>query len=272
MLFPVDVVDHILSFLQSDHDTLRQCAQSHPILFKLSERHIYANVILLTRGYAARNSIATSEFIKILSIRPDIAKHVRSLAIHVYREYLLASQHLYAVAYLLPTFKGLINLEIKTSDGCFDWQDFPCTFRQPFLDFLYRQGKKEVSICGARFFPLSLLNACKDVRVTLDRCEYTRYDKGADSKNVYPEPFEHLSILRCSPTCFENIIAWPRIHSLRSLEYKVGWCTEELGDCLPPLMVACSNSLTNFCFDINYYCKFSRNKIVDQAEVLHLIY
>jgi len=255
MCFPDDVVDYILSFLQSDLYTLKQCAQSHSTLSKLSERHIYANVILCDDFFAVRHSIATSEFIKILGSWPGIAKHVRSLTIRVETHgQMLMSEHLCGVASLLPTFSGLNDLEIKTFNGCFSWPRLPCMFHQSFLDFLRSQGKKKVWICGAQHFPLSLLDTCKNVKVTLDKCEYTQYDKGSNTKDMSLEPFEHLSLLRCSEACLESVIAWPRIRSLHSLEYRVGWCGEEPRNILPRMIVACSNSLTNFCLDINYYC------------------
>ena len=254
---PDDIVDHILDFLRSDLYILNRCAQSHPRLSKLSERHIFANVILSDDFHLYRDSLilATSKFIKILSKRPIIAKHVRSLSVHVSDIGQESwTEHLCGVASLLPTLSGLNSFQLKSTNGMSSWRKLPCMFYQPLLDFLHRQGKKEVSIFGVRYFPLSLLNISKDVTVKLDKCEYTQCDDESSTMDAYLEALEHFSIIRCSDKCLESILAWPRIHSLRSLEYKAGWSAEEPVNFLPKMVVACSSSLTNFCLHFSYHC------------------
>ena len=267
MSLPNDLVDYILSFLQSDPVTLKKCAQSHPTLDQLSERYIYANITLCDDLDPSKD-LRSSEFTRILAKRPDIAKHVRSLTVRVSGNLGLEQDktrlsHLDSAAFLLPALSGLTKLTIQERpEGWFhfSWQILPETFHQAFLHFIHAQGKKEVSICDVSFFPLSWLNNCKNVRVTLEQCEETQYDREStkDMLLSYPEPFEHLSVRYCSETCLENTTAWLQTHNLRSLEYKLGrGGVEESRTFLPQALVACSNSLTNLCLDIDHYCTSS---------------
>ena len=267
MSLPNDLVDYILSFLQSDPVTLKKCAQSHPTLDKLSERYIYANITLCDDLVPSKD-LRSREFTRILVKRPDIAKHVRSLTVRVSGNSGLEQDkarlsHLDSAAFLLPALSGLTKLTIEEQpEGWypFSWQTLPETFHQAFLHFIHAQGKKEVSICDVYFFPLSWLNNCKNVRVTLEHCEETQYDRESTKDMLLScsEPFEHLSVRSCSETCLENTTAWLQTHNLRSLEYKVGLGgVEESRTFLPQALVACSNSLTNLCLDMDCYCTSS---------------
>jgi len=48
MALPAELLDHILSFLQSDPETLKTCSESHPSLSQLAEPYLYAHVLLKT--------------------------------------------------------------------------------------------------------------------------------------------------------------------------------------------------------------------------------
>src|SRR6266568_937386 len=149
MSLPNDLVDYILSFLQSDLVTLEKCAQSHPTLSELSERYIYANITLCDDLDRSKD-LRSSEFTRILAKRPDIAKHVRSLTVRVSGSGLEAQckarlSHLDSASSLLPTFSGLTKLTIEGSPQdwfSFSWQALPETFHQAFLHFIHAQGKK----------------------------------------------------------------------------------------------------------------------------------
>ena len=256
-----DILDYILSFLQSDLVTLKTCAKSHPTLSKLSERYIYAEVTLCddrdTEG------IRSSEFTEIVDKSPDIAKHVRSLTVLVVHGTLLEEYvphvHVVRVACLLPMFSGLTDLKIKGIDrsNCFGWPELPVMFQEAFLNFLHTRGKKTVTICRSSCFPLSLLNDCENV--TMDHCKDTQYDKEStkDALLPCPGPFERLSLLRCSRACLESTVAWLQRHSLHSLEFDGEWAIDDVGVFLPRALVACSNSLTKLCLDIGILCTSS---------------
>ena len=259
MSLPNDLVDYTLSFLQSDLVTLKKCAQSHPALSKLSERYIYADITLCDDLENSR--VSTSRFTKVLAKRPDIAKYVRGLTVvcvvreTLFEQKVATDSHLQSVARLLPTFSGLTKLEIVgNGSSLFMWHELPDRFHEAFLHFLHAQGKKKVTICHAVRFPLSSLNNCRNVRMILDECEDTQYDKESteDALLSRPGPFEHLSVLRCSKTCLENTTAWLQMHGLRSLEYQRGWENDE-----EILWALCSDSLKKLCLHTSYHCTSS---------------
>src|SRR5437660_353443 len=84
MTLPTDVVDLILSFLRSDPVALKACAQSHPILSNLSERYIYADIILYEGLQVSTlkllEGLTTSDF---TAESPQIANHVRILKVYL---------------------------------------------------------------------------------------------------------------------------------------------------------------------------------------------
>ena len=269
MSLPTDLIDYILSFLQSDLDTLQNCAQSHPTLHKLSERYFYADIIL--RDHFEDEGILTIEFMQLLAKRPDIAKHVRCLTVRMSYGTSHTGYHIKGVASLLPTFSGLTNFIIKGGgpyDCSFSWPHLHGMFQEAFLDFLHTQGKKRVTVRDAVGFPLSLLNNCENVRMTLHWCKDTQYDNKSTENVSLPcrKPFEHLSLLCCYETCLKSTTAWLQTHSLRSLEYQ-GWHLQSrdkaISQSLLRVLVACSNSLTNLCLHIENHCTSSnRNPLV----------
>ena len=266
MSLPNDLIDYILSFLQSDLDTLQKCAQSHSTLHKLSERYFYADIVL--RDHFGREGILTIEFMQLLAKRPDIAKHVRCLTVRMSYGTSPTGYHIKGVASLLPTFSGLTNFIIKGSylydcpfKSKITWPHLHGMFQEAFLDFLHTQGKKKVTVCDAVGFPLSLLNNCENVRMTLHRCKDTQYDNESteDVSLSCRKPFEHLSLVCCSETCLKSTTAWLQTRSLRSLEYQ-GWPQsndKEIRQSLPRVLVACSHSLTNLCLHIEDHCTSS---------------
>jgi len=45
-MFPNELIDYVLSFLQSDPYSLEKCTRADPFLSKLAERYLYADVTL----------------------------------------------------------------------------------------------------------------------------------------------------------------------------------------------------------------------------------
>jgi hypothetical protein len=125
MSLPIDVVNHILAF-NSDQTSKpsKICAEGHPILSKLSERYIYANVTLHDDHFNPSIS-RISEFSQILAKSPDIANYVRSLKMICVdggvgsKQYKATSSHLNGVASLLPVLSGITSFTV-TIEGHLD--------------------------------------------------------------------------------------------------------------------------------------------------------
>jgi len=79
-MFPPEIIDHILSFLQWDHATLKVCAQVHPSISRLVERHLYAHLAVQNINYN-REAYLPLDLFKLILDNPNIAKHARSLRI-----------------------------------------------------------------------------------------------------------------------------------------------------------------------------------------------
>lgn len=79
---PLDVVDHILSFLQSDMVALKACSRTHPSLSRLAERYLYAYITFDMACFLYHRGNEEIELFEILSERPHIAKYIRSFDIY----------------------------------------------------------------------------------------------------------------------------------------------------------------------------------------------
>jgi len=262
MFLPTDVVDYILSFVQSDITTLDTCSRSHPTLSKLSERYIYAKVTLHNNNCIVNPDGLTKEiskFAQIIAKNPNIAKHVRNLKVYVDnidpKKYKATAAYLNNVASMLPTFSQLkkITLSGFGRGSCMSWHTLPVTFCQAF-QCLLRVQCIDVSILYAHFLPLSLLNDCRTLRLTLHFCLDIQYDKGSIEDQPY-QPLEHLCIQYCYEE-MEKITSWVQLRSSRSLRVTLDE-ESEFKDFLPQLLAACSSTLIKLDLDIAQLCMFT---------------
>ena len=266
MTLPTDVVDLILSFLQSDPAALKACAQSHPNLSNLSERYIYANIILYeghrVSTLGSLEGLKTSKFSRLLAKSPEIANHVRILKVYLNDDADIEQSqamafHLNNLAWILPLLSGLTRITLAgTPDNWyhFSWRTLPEAFCQAVVHVLHIQGMKAVTLSRVAYFPMSLLNNCKDIRITLDKCEEMQYDEEPIEDVSFPA-FEHLSIRNCSATSLKNTMAWIRNHKLRTLN--AAGDVGKFWKSFPRLLAACSSSLTHLELDIADHCTFS---------------
>jgi len=257
MSLPNELLDYILSFLQSDTYTLDKCTRSHPILSKIAERHIYAEITLYDDPHPKVESHTTHNFTQILANKPEVVHYIRSLTIYL-KDY--GNSPLITIASLLPMLPGLTKI---TLNGKVDssWDKLPETFRQAFVPFLHAQVR-DVCISSIISFPLDSLNGCKNLRtVALDlMCGEIQYDKGSgkiDRPSPLPSPLiEHLSFRPCCGMTMEYVTGWVQANNLRSLKFT--GVSEDvqrtLREFLPPLLAACADSLTSLCLDLNDKC------------------
>ena len=169
MSLPVEVLDYILSFLQSEVAILQACTQSHPILSKLVEQYLYANIILHDENRYPNNNfhgLQIVEFINLVSDSPHISNYVQNLAICVrfhgkQRRLLDMAQ----VLVILPRFSVLKTLTLCTiGNKICPWVMLHRAFRSAFLDFLNQGPPKEVSIGCLFSISLSLLDDCERIK------------------------------------------------------------------------------------------------------------
>jgi len=262
MSLPDELVDHILSFLQSDLVTLKKCAEAHPILSRISERYIYAKVALyddfLTTVPVTPPGLRTTKFAQIIAKTPNITNHIRDLEIYINDgadpgQSKATASHLKSIASMLPAFSRMKTIALRAR---ISWHTLPEIFRQAFQHLIHVQCMKNVSIFHMSFFPLSMLNNCETL--TLHNCKDVQYEKEPiDSEDRPYRALEHLSIQHSNCETLEKITSWVQMHSLRSLavilddEFK-------FRDLLPQLLSACSSTLINLDLDLRWYsgCTF----------------
>ncbi len=243
MALPADVLDYILSFLQSDTAALKACSQSHPFLSKLAERYLYVNVAVHDGSYSAgadENGLEFHEITKLLSDNPYIANYVRNLAFCISRDLqLLRLQDLEDVSSVLPMFSGLTKIALRatTAMGC-SWPMLPDTFRRAFLDCIYM---KEAFLERIHSLQLTHLNNCK--MVTLSQLQQPLTDSNVSST-------ARLKSLSIEDSSLFRIRCWVKILSLHSLRLSIPPDIdglEELG--IPEFLTVCPNTLSNLEFD-----------------------
>ena len=239
MRLSIELLDHILSFLQSDV-SLKACCESHPLLSRLAERHLFAHVCIddCVGGLTSR----TSEFIRIIDRHPHIATYVRSIEISLLIYYFEE----------LPSILPMMTLLKKVKlHGGRRWEWVPDHFRQAFLDCIHSSSLEDVSISGLPDFPLSALDNVK--RLTL--CDWWEDEYKPDDSVAHRDhdkfQLESLCLTDFDCDSLQKVIAWVPPCTLRSLEIS--------GDTFPyeglaPLLDNCSNSLTDLQLDLGSHC------------------
>jgi len=110
MFLPNELIDYVLSFLQSDPYSLEKCTRADPFLSKLAERYLYADVTLFDDPHPKIKSRTTHQLTQILVQKPEIAHYIRSLTIYL-KDY--GNSPLITVSSLLPMFTQLTSVTIN---------------------------------------------------------------------------------------------------------------------------------------------------------------
>jgi len=167
MALPAELLDHILSFLQSDPETLKSCSESHSPLSQLAEPYLYHHVLFKTDE--SEQLFKPENLAELLSKRPYIAHYIRSLEIRVGGSLNKKARQrcLEEISTILPY---LLALKVVTLNHApsprIGWEAQPESFRQAFLDCLRLQTMQDICIKQVYSFPFgSALNGrCKSIR------------------------------------------------------------------------------------------------------------
>jgi len=253
MSLPDDVLDHILSFLQSDFRALKACSQSHPKFIRLIERHLYATVTLYDNNTISQNGLRTCQFIGLLSDNPHIANYIRSLEFEVTHDLIKSEsvQYLEDIASVLRMCSLLNKITLKQI--ALGWAALPEAFRLAFLDCLHLSSLKAVCIIHVSGFPLRALRDAKNLKRLTLRGWTPGHDIIPDHSTYLS--IEDLSIQDCGPSALEDIIIWLQARSLRSLEFSGPFEAIHIIGLLESLLSSCSNALVNLNLDFGTGCK-----------------
>jgi len=262
MALPAELLDHILSFLRSDPETLKLCSESHSLLSQLAEPYLYYHVLLKTD-----ESEQLFNLIELLSKRPYVAHYIRSLEIHVGGSHDKETQQrrLQGISTILPYLLALKAVTLNhTPLPFFGWEAQPESFRQAFLDCLRLQTMQDVCIKQVYGFPFgSALNGrCKSIRsLTVSGGLWGRSSNPPQINNLDMDglltnqglPLKSLCIKSCEGPFLYGFAAWFATcgSQLQSLEFSSS--QRFASDSLPMLLTSSSNSLTRLDIDLGLF-------------------
>ncbi len=113
---PLEIIDNVFSFLQSDPTTLATCSRAHPNLSPFAERLLYADVVVFdNEGNIDNNKkddrqiFLASELHRLLIDSPHIANYIRKL------EICLSSRAAAGIAPILPMLLSLDGIFVTAS-------------------------------------------------------------------------------------------------------------------------------------------------------------
>ena len=253
---PAEIVDHILSFLQSDPETLKTCSESHPSLCQLDEPYLYSHILFKTDDES--ESEQCSKLTELFSKRPYIVQYIRSLEIRVnsFHNTKVRRRRLEEISTILPNLLALREITLDHSPHSFGWNAQPESFRLAFLDCLRLQSMQDVHINSVVDFPFrsALDGECKSIRSLTVRggCSKPNQINNLDLDSPITNqdlPLKSLCLHNCTESFFQGFAPWfatCRIQ-LRSLEF-FSFLNWGYGS-FPQLLTGSSSSLTSL--DLN---------------------
>lgn len=252
-MVPLDILDYILSFLQSDPDTLIACSKVHYTLTHLVERHLYAHITFDRDSFYYCNSWNSKklDLLEILSENPHIADCIHNLDICISLSSLSLS--LEDISSALPLLSQLQRIKLALTGANVHWISLPQRFRCAFINCLRLPSMKEVYIDGETDFPLAVFNDCKAIKkLTLHKLLGCHYH-GPETHSAYPQ-LDVLSIFYCNRCCLSNIIPWTEAHLSRLCSLKLRLSHEDDLSMLPTILKSCSNTLTDLDLELGFSC------------------
>jgi hypothetical protein len=251
-MLPVEILDHIFSFLQKDRaaQTLRSCSAAHPLLSSVAERHLFVHTIVYgnpSRDPPPNDGFLVSHLARCLTEGPHRANHIRSIAIQDNHHTELSAQPLNELSTILP----LIQRAEEISLCSIRWSSLPKIFLSALLDCFRTPYMKQICLKNSFTFPLSILDNFKNIKsLKVDSSFVGFRGSAANSTSTSLESLFLLDVGNIS-----EFLTWatPRVNSLISLHVKtVAYSFPNLS----PILNACKLSLTNLTLEIGTSCTF----------------
>ena len=229
MLLPVELIDHIFSFLQKDSSALKACSKAHRSLSRVAERHLYAHIII--------PEVFNHDDLE----NPHLLDYPRTLEFRI-----CPSHTLLSFMRMIPRMANLVCLKIYA----------PISYDEKFIPMLrnclQQSSLQELLLSHIHNLPFSIFDDAKYIKhLTFSGC------KADDEEQISSSPSSQLSLETLILSGYSNlhIHRWAArwVTSLTLLELQkprlgLDWTV------FPELLVACSNSLTKLHLDMNNYC------------------
>jgi hypothetical protein len=244
-MFPPEVIDHVLSFLQRDRATLECCAQVHPSLSQLVERHLYAHITIQNFYKGNSDAYYPSDFLKRILDNPNIPKHVRSLRINLFVFRGILSDGYREFEMILPTLTQLQAIFLSSGTGTpVVWSDLRESFRIALTNCLQLPTLTDVKVSNLKSFPLSALDHSSSLKGLLLSGDFASVPSVPSL--VYPS-LDALILDHCSSM---NIVtSFVKSRNLRSLDFMRG----SFGF-FSRLLEVCANTLTTLKIHVSHEC------------------
>ncbi len=228
---PLEIIDNVFSFLQSDPTTLAICSRAHPNLSPLAERLLYADVVVfdnegnIDNNKDDRRIFLASELHRLLIDSPHIANYIRKLEIR------LSSSDAAGIAPILPMLLSLDGIFVTATFYGY-WQSLSTDFLNAFTNRL--PSLKEVSIIYFDYFPLRVLDGCKTMK-SIGLHRWADDEIHENDFQVIPPVLDSLCLRSWQPHSLDSkFMDWARkrIHSLRFLLFHSMRCYRNSSECV----------------------------------------
>jgi hypothetical protein len=238
-----EVVDHILSFLQTDISALKSCSQVYPLLSGPAERYLYYRIIVDVKADGDED---IAELSRQLSENPRLRNYVRILAINISKDLVSEMTTMMEATTSILSALPLVNKVSLVSTPKYNtaWDQIHKNFHSVFVDILQQSSVQDVHLEDLTGFPMSIFDTCPGIK-TLSLCDCRTFTR-SNSSSTCP-PLESLSIRGSDdPTIF----LWAINHVDRLTSLVLRPDLEEFS-AYSALLEACSSSVTRLELDLH---------------------
>ena len=223
MQFPVEILDHIFSFLVSSRETLVALSKD-PVLSSIVERHVYYQLVVhIGQPTFHSCSFEPDRLSKVVSKNPRILNYVRILQIEIgidrpsnpkMEEVQAIRTQLDEFAKTLRLFPVLECITLTTSINR-EWY-WSGAFRAALEGRLNLPTVKEVRLAGDSRFPSSLL----DNRENITNLSFSALTLVTEGQDLTKLP-ELQSLTLSTHFMSSELLSWIKLHisDLKSLKY-----------------------------------------------------
>lgn len=241
---PVEVLDHIFSFIKSDSGSLSACSSAHPMFAQIVERYFYHHIVIIpSTSYPSDHlsgyTLELSHIIKLLSDIPKIVDYVHILEFRRFHS-------IEDIAPIMFKFHAVqcIKLTFRPNPGM---SSMPRHFKTALEDCLRSPALREVHIVDLRYrFPITILNDLPNItRLSLS-------GSFEPSTCCIDGPFprlESFSLSRFTLCSRPGNFHWGN-HIVRLRSFTCEYSNEEF---LQKFLQKCSDTLENLDFSMGAY-------------------
>ncbi|KAF9483569.1 hypothetical protein BDN70DRAFT_990271, partial [Pholiota conissans] len=259
MPLPVEVLDHIFSFMRTDIPSLTVCMSVNPSFQAIGEKHLWHHYTLHNchSVFPQKQPSGTPEQLaKILADAPHLATYIRSLGITIAAPSILQwfMARSLNVDEMAPLLEMLSHLEQVSMVGRqVSWEKLDHAFRASLVRTLRLPSLEEITIEGMDHVPLSIFDGCPALkRLSFVGCHFAPTpDRSLEPPQIGTRPSLESFVIQNAHASLQTVKDWlhddalsPDIANLRSLNIRVDSVAQLFH--VVDLLQICSDSLREF--------------------------